>query len=50
LGIPDPDEVFDHAAFVDEEFGGAEKKSARPRLAWVFVAVVVIAILLGLIR
>ncbi len=49
LGIPDPDEEFDHAAFVEDEFGRPDKKSARPSLVWAIVALIVIATLLGLL-
>lgn len=49
LGIPDPDEEFDYDAFVENEFGRGENKSARPKLLWVFVAIVVVAVFLGLI-
>jgi len=50
LGIPDPDEEFNHEAFVEEEFGRADKKTPRPALGWVVVAITVIVILLGLLR
>ncbi len=49
LGIPDPDEEFDHDTFVENEFGRADKKSARPSVVWVIVAFVVVATLLGLL-
>ena len=49
LGIPDPDEEFDHDEFVASEFGHADKKTSRPRLVWVFVTIAIIAILLGFV-
>lgn len=53
LGIPDPDEEFDYDAFVENEFGRANKRSARPSMIWALwtlISIVVIAVILGLIR
>jgi RNA polymerase subunit RPABC4/transcription elongation factor Spt4 len=50
LGIPDPDEEFDHDAFVENEFGRPKKKPTMSPLIWTMVAIVVILVLLGIIR
>lgn len=50
LGIPDPDEEFDHDAFVENEFSRTGKKTARSPLVWTIAAIVVIFVLIGIIR
>lgn len=49
LGVSDPDEPFDHDAFVQNEFGRADAGSARPNWIWLLITIVLLLALLGLL-
>lgn len=46
-GVGLPDEDFDYEAFLEEEFGGARKKSKREWLWWGTAVVLLIAMVAG---
>ncbi len=47
LGVSDPDEPFDYAEFVRNEFGSGQRRGGKQKLVWSITAIVLLIALLA---